>query len=320
MQNKHMLTATIEYAHYVEIGQVAVIEIVWKDGFRDRFKASDSERYYTEYRGFLSDSEHEQILKLIEQAQETTKLSEEGKMRVAKLRALGIKSFEHNGGEYILHNNKEILLKQCNVIDGEFEILEGASGFIGSPFCKCRSIKVINKNKWRHINKLFYACRNLREVDISEMDTSECINMAGLFSQSALGKINIEGIDTHKVVSMKNMFAGDGVLSEIKGLDSLDTSNVKRMDSMFRGCRNLKEIQLSHFDFSSLYVCDYMLNSCKSIKELDLTHFHPIKPLIKKAAFGMLGNNNELVVYASLNTDKEVIDQVKMYALRLVIK
>ena len=62
-----------------------------------------------------------------------------------------------------------------------------------------------------------------------------------------------------------------------------------------------------------------MFNLCKSIKELDLTHFHPIKPLTKKAAFGMLGNN-EFVVYVSLNTDKEVIDQVKMYALRLVIK
>ena len=68
MQNKHMITATIEYAHYVGIGQVATIEIVWDNGFRDRFKAANSETYYTEYREFLSDSEHEQILKLIEQA------------------------------------------------------------------------------------------------------------------------------------------------------------------------------------------------------------------------------------------------------------
>ena len=62
-----------------------------------------------------------------------------------------------------------------------------------------------------------------------------------------------------------------------------------------------------------------MFNSCKSIKELDLTHFHPIKPLIKKAAFGMLGNN-KFVVYASGDTDKEVIDQVNEYKLQLVIK
>ena len=62
-------------------------------------------------------------------------------------------------------------------------------------------------------------------------------------------------------------------LTEFKGLEYLNTSNVKRMDLMFYGCKALESIDLSHFDTGKVKSMYTMFYDCNELTSLDLSHF-----------------------------------------------
>lgn len=62
-------------------------------------------------------------------------------------------------------------------------------------------------------------------------------------------------------------------LTEIKGLNYLNTSNVRSMYNMFHGCSGLTSLDLSHFDTSSVTSMGQMFDGCSALKSLDLSSF-----------------------------------------------
>jgi len=74
-------------------------------------------------------------------------------------------------------------------------------------------------------------------------------------------------------VSTCNWFPLDNLIS-IKGIENLNTSNVKSMACMFENCKLLTSIDLSGFNTSNV---EYMLNmfeGCSSLESLDLSGFN----------------------------------------------
>ena len=68
-------------------------------------------------------------------------------------------------------------------------------------------------------------------------------------------------------------FDGMSKLTEIEGLNYLNTSNVKRMAYMFNGCSSLSSLDLSNFDTSNVTDMEGMFKNCGSLKNLDLSSF-----------------------------------------------
>ena len=68
-------------------------------------------------------------------------------------------------------------------------------------------------------------------------------------------------------------FRSASKLSEITGLQYLNTSNVTNMASMFYGCINLTSLDLSHFDTSNVTNMNAMFNNCSSLTSLDVCNF-----------------------------------------------
>ena len=62
-------------------------------------------------------------------------------------------------------------------------------------------------------------------------------------------------------------------LKEIQGLQYLNTSEVKRMDEMFRNCHSLTNLDLSNFDTQNVLGMSYMFSGCSSLTHLDLSNF-----------------------------------------------
>lgn len=62
-------------------------------------------------------------------------------------------------------------------------------------------------------------------------------------------------------------------LKEIKGMENLNTSEMVYMNYMFYGCKNLRSIDLSHFDTSKAKNMSTMFCSCNLLQSLDLSHF-----------------------------------------------
>ena len=66
-------------------------------------------------------------------------------------------------------------------------------------------------------------------------------------------------------------------LTNIKGFEHLNTSQVTDMSGMFLGCSSLTEIDLSHFDTSQVTNMNGMFMECSSLTALDLSSFNTAK-------------------------------------------
>lgn len=62
-------------------------------------------------------------------------------------------------------------------------------------------------------------------------------------------------------------------MTDIQGIEYLNTSEVKDMSYMFSDCRHLREVDVSGFNTSKVTSMTSMFDRCKSLKSLDLSHF-----------------------------------------------
>lgn len=74
--------------------------------------------------------------------------------------------------------------------------------------------------------------------------------------------------------SCSEWFAGCSSLTEIIGLENLNTSDVEDMSNMFSGCEILTKIDLSHFDTRKVTNMSFMFEYCWELSELDLSSFN----------------------------------------------
>ena len=96
--------------------------------------------------------------------------------------------------------------------------------------------------------EMFSGLTELKTIDLSELDTSEVLDMNSMFSEcESLTSINLKYFSTQKVENMSNMFNG---CSSLKTLDlsSFDVKKVISMTDMFAGCSSIEYLNLSSFD------------------------------------------------------------------------
>ena len=86
----------------------------------------------------------------------------------------------------------------------------------------------------------------------------------------------IENLNTEKVTDMSSMFL---TCLCLKSLDvtNFNIANVKDMGFMFSGCRNLAELDLSNFNTANVENMRSMFSECKNLAELDLSNFNTAK-------------------------------------------
>ena len=64
------------------------------------------------------------------------------------------------------------------------------------------------------------------------------------------------------------------VLTTIEGWENLNTSEVTDMEAMFKGCKSLKEIDLSHFDTKKVENMLSLFAGCSALTAIDLSNFN----------------------------------------------
>lgn len=74
--------------------------------------------------------------------------------------------------------------------------------------------------------------------------------------------------------STASWFSNCTKLSQINGIENLNTSSVWSMNNMFYNCQLLTTIDLSHFDTSNVEDMGGVFMSCSSLQELDLSTFN----------------------------------------------
>ena len=196
-------------------------------------------------------------------------------------------------------------------------MFDGCSNILNLDLSNFDTSKVTN------MNSMFYDCSNLESLDLSNFNTSKVTSMRRMFSDaSSLQTLNISNFNLSNVDSMSEMFKNCTNLinlilpnssapkliniqyafyncTNLKG--TIDLSNFKPnnyvdFEFAFYYCKNITEVKLNNFKFSSFrgafYGCTLLekidftgigtsnitsmqdsFNNCSSLKSLDLTNF-----------------------------------------------
>ncbi|WLT00719.1 BspA family leucine-rich repeat surface protein [Lactobacillus helsingborgensis] len=89
------------------------------------------------------------------------------------------------------------------------------------------------------------------------------------------GLTDIEGLENVDTSEATTMFAWFSQCSSLKHVDlsHFNTSNVKNMSYMFDRCTNLEDLDLSKFDTRKVTDMSYMFEACTNLQDLDLSKF-----------------------------------------------
>ena len=186
-------------------------------------------------------------------------------------------------------------------------------------FENCASLTNLDLNNFNTTNvtnmdNMFLGCCNLTSLDISHFDTRNVTTMNGMFKRCAnITNLDLSSFDTNKVTDMNSMFYGcdsllsldlssfntsnvtnmaymfgksigdggdDMALSEILFSDKFNTENVITMNSMFKRCSNLTNLDLSFFNTNKVTDMAYMFSKCTTLTTIYVSNIFTISNTI----------------------------------------
>ena len=137
-------------------------------------------------------------------------------------------------------------------------VTSGLIGHFGCIFENCMSIKEIllsgikNTNGMCHLGYAFASCYNVKKIDIT-------------------------GWNTSRVYGFNHVFHHDHCLTEIIGLDQLNTGSMIGAEMMFDCCYKLEYINVENWDTKNLTNLSYTFCDCKSLKYLNVSKWNTQK-------------------------------------------
>ena len=171
------------------------------------------------------------------------------------------------------------LVKNAN---SAFRAIEGDS-FDGSTFGPAMSsvtslflafdnsgLKQINVSNWdtsnvTNMSNTFSHCELLTSIDVSKWNTSKVTNMEGMFVDcNLLASVDVSKWNTSKVTDMASMFSICGALRSID-VSKWNTSNVTDISGMFFGCGSLHSVDITGWDTSKVTNMTRLFFNCSSL-------------------------------------------------------
>ncbi|KJY59007.1 hypothetical protein JF76_02720 [Lactobacillus kullabergensis] len=147
------------------------------------------------------------------------------------------------------------------------------------------STKTIKTGKWGNADVSYDSDTNVLTVSGShDKENPTIVSNAGLVAGflgqdgpdpecTHVKKVNFDGY--FKVVGeVKSVFIRLRGLTDIEGLENVDTSEATTMYAWFSQCSSLKHVDLSHFNTSNVKNMSYMFDRCTNLEDLDLSKFN----------------------------------------------
>ena len=139
-------------------------------------------------------------------------------------------------------------------------------------------LKYLNTAEVTDMSFMFWNCKNLSSLDLTNFNTTKVENMSGMFSMcQKLSSLTLsESFNTANVTDMSNMFSYCNMLEKLN-LSNFNTAEVTNMSGMFYGCYKLPSLNLSNFNTAKVTNMSQMFYTCKELPSLDLTNFNTAK-------------------------------------------
>ncbi len=125
-------------------------------------------------------------------------------------------------------------------------------------FAECKNLTSIvgmesnlNTSEVTDMQNMFYYCKDLTSLNVTNFDTENVTNMSGMFWLcNSITNIDLSSFNTENVTDMSNMFCRCVWLNALD-VTSFNTGNVTNMSHMFDGCSYHSRSQMRTLDLSS---------------------------------------------------------------------
>ena len=135
-------------------------------------------------------------------------------------------------------------------------------------------LKYLNTAEVTDMSYMFWNCRNLSSLDLTNFNTTKVENMFGMFFDCEnLSSLVISNFNTANVTDMSNMFYLCKNLSSLD-IPNFNTAKVTDMSYMFHMCQKLTELNLSNFKTEKVKNMSNMFSYCNMLEKLDLSNFN----------------------------------------------
>ncbi len=184
------------------------------------------------------------------------------------------KELHENGSVGHVHGISGEYTGQIYKVD---EASENSTSTWSSVSNQVEKVIFVDTIKPKSTNSWFKNFKNVREIDIKNLDTSNTIRMNSMFQYcEKLVELDVSGFDLSNVSTGEYMFQGCNSITELDVSD-WQTISLKNMHAMFAGCNKLETLDVSNFDTSNVtnmwevFCNDYVL------KELDVSNWNTSK-------------------------------------------
>ena len=147
-------------------------------------------------------------------------------------------------------------------------------------FYRCETLtsitgmQYLNTSSVTNMERMFYYCRGLTSLDVSNFNTSNVTTMTEMFRDCrGLTSLDLSTFNTGNVTDMSYMFYNCYRLTSLD-VSNFNTSNVEYMGFMFYGCRGLTSLDLSNFNTSNVKDMWSMFSDCRGLTSLDVSNFN----------------------------------------------
>ena len=136
----------------------------------------------------------------------------------------------------------------------------------------------LNTSQTTSLQGLFYHCNRLKRVDFSKSNTNRCVTFESLLDGcSSLTEACFGGkFSTCSETSFKEMFRDCSSLTSLN-LSSFDTLKVRDLNMMFYGCSSLVTLDLNNWDLNNRQTYSDMFSSCVHLTKLWLLYSSPTR-------------------------------------------
>ena len=140
-------------------------------------------------------------------------------------------------------NEYQVFMSTGNSTLRNLEEIESNYGVINSTRNGLIKIIVNFTKALSNLDFMFEGCEDLISVNLSQINSPSLQSSIYTFTNCKnLKQVDLSSIDTSKVTSMDFLFSGCNNLIEIKGLENLNTSSVKKTAGMFLECEKLRHV------------------------------------------------------------------------------
>ena len=134
----------------------------------------------------------------------------------------------------------------------------------------------LNTENVSNMNRMFFRCTNLSQIDLKNFDTRNVVDMHSMFYDcSSVESLDLSKFNTAKVIDMSYMFVRCKALTELD-VSSFNTQNVIDMSYMF-GELSLNKLNLSNFSVNHVSNFEGQFWYSRSLTDLDLSNFYTDK-------------------------------------------